>query len=173
MWTLLPCKAYIIVSKNSLTILMKFCRWEKSLFRPLLTTFLPNTVFAWLRARCGCKLGIFSEVGVLAIIRFTAPLNDCRSERNGHYCTFALSLFNLLRRSQIIKRLLIGKKYDHAANLNSESVKELLNGGIQCWFADTARGKVCHFVFLTFSGGKFYEIFYDNCASHSTSNSEK
>ena len=33
------------------------------------------------------------------------------------------------------------------------------NCGIQRWFADTARGKVCDFAFLTFSRGKFYEIF--------------
>ena len=33
------------------------------------------------------------------------------------------------------------------------------NCGIQRWFADTARGKVCNFAFLTSSGGKFYEFF--------------
>ena len=84
------------------------------------------TVFARLSARCRCKLGNFSLVGVLAIFRFTAPVNDCRSEHYGRYCTFALSLFNLLRRSQIVKRSLIGQKYDHGANMNSESAKELL-----------------------------------------------
>ena len=31
--------------------------------------------------------------------------------------------------------------------------------GIQRWFADMARGKVCNFAFLTSSGGKFYEFF--------------
>ena len=72
------------------------------------------------------QVGNFSEVGVLAIFRFTAPLNDCRSERNGRYCTFALSLFNLLRRSLLVKMSLIGQKYDNAANMNSESAKELL-----------------------------------------------
>ena len=30
------------------------------------------------------------------------------------------------------------------------------NGRIQCWFADTAKGKVCDFAFLTSSRGKFY-----------------
>ena len=84
------------------------------------------TIFARLSAWCGCKLGNFSEVGVLANFRFTASLNDCLSERDGRYCTFALSLFNLLRRSQLVKRSLIGQKYDHAANMNSESAKELL-----------------------------------------------
>ena len=34
----------------------------------------------------------------------------------------------------------------------SKSAKGLLNGGIQHWFADTARGKVC--VVVT-SGGRF------------------
>ena len=93
------------------------------------------TVFARLSAWCGCKLGIFSEVGVLAVFHFTAPLNDCRSEHNGRYCTFALSLFNLLRRSQLVKRSLIGQKYDHVANMNNESVKELLkwrNSALVC-----------------------------------------
>ena len=33
------------------------------------------------------------------------------------------------------------------------------NLGIQRWFADTARGKVCNFAFLTSPGGKFYEFF--------------
>ena len=101
-----------------------------------------TTVFPRLSARCECKLGNFSEVWVLAIVRFNAPLNDCRSERNGHYCTFALSLLNLLRRSQLVKRSLIGQKYNHAANMNSESAKELL----------TLR-------FLLLLRGKFYEFF--------------
>ena len=39
--------------------------------------------------------------------------------------------------------------------MNSESVKELQ----KCWFADTARGKVYDFAFLTSSGGKFYKFF--------------
>ena len=47
--------------------------------------------------------------GMLTIIRFTTPLNDCRSERTSRYCTFALSLFSLLRRSPLAKRLLIGQ----------------------------------------------------------------
>ena len=40
--------------------------------------------------------------------------------------------------------------------MNSESAKELLNGGIQRWFADTARGnsKVCALVLVT-SGARF------------------
>ena len=32
----------------------------------------------------------------MATFRFTAHLNDCRSERNSRYCTYALSLFSLL-----------------------------------------------------------------------------
>ena len=43
---------------------------------------------------------------------------------------------------------------------------------IQRWFAHFARGKVCDFAFLTSSGGKFYEFFYDNCAIHSPANRE-
>ena len=48
-----------------------------------------STVFARLSAQCGLRLGNFSEVGVLAIFHFTAPLNDCLSERNISYppCT--------------------------------------------------------------------------------------
>ena len=42
--------------------------------------------------------------------------------------------------------------------MNSESAN-CRNGGIQRWFADTARGKVCDFAFLTSSGGKLYEFF--------------
>ena len=38
---------------------------------------------------------------MLAIIRFTEALNDCRSERISRYCTFALSLFSLLRCEKI------------------------------------------------------------------------
>ena len=44
--------------------------------------------------------------------------------------------------------------------MNSESVKELpklQNSALR--FADTARGKVCDFAFLTSSGGKFYKFF--------------
>ena len=43
--------------------------------------------------------------------------------------------------------------------MNSESAKKLLKLRVQRWFADTARGKVCNFAFLTSSGGKFYEFF--------------
>ena len=43
--------------------------------------------------------------------------------------------------------------------MNSESAKELLKLRIQRWFADTARGKVFDFAFLTSSGGKFYKFF--------------
>ena len=93
---------------------------------------------------------------MLAIFCFTTHLNDCLSECTGRQCTFALSLFSLLRRLPHVKRLLIGQLYDHAANMNNESVK---NCRIQRWFADTARGKVCDFPFLTSYGGKFYEFF--------------
>ena len=68
--------------------------------------------------------------GMLAIFRFTAHLNDCRSECIGRHCTFALSLFSLLRRLPHVKRLLIGQLYDHAA-----SGKELLkfqNSALVC-----------------------------------------
>ena len=73
--------------------------------------------------------------GMLAIFRFTPLLNDCRSECIGRHCTFALSLFSLLRRLPHVKRLLIGQLYDHAANMNSESGKELLkfqNSALVC-----------------------------------------
>ena len=66
---------------------------------------------------------------MLAIFSFTAHLNDCRSESIGRYCTFALSLFDLLRRLLLqshMKRSLVGQYYDHSANMNSESAKELL-----------------------------------------------
>ena len=57
-------------------------------------------------------------------------------------------------------RSLIGQYYDHAANMNGESAKELLklrNSALVC--RHVARGKVCNFAFLTSSGGKFYEFF--------------
>ena len=63
--------------------------------------------------------------GMLAIFCFTAHLNDCRSECIGRHCTYALSLFSLLRRLPHVKRLLIGQLYNRAANMNSESAKEL------------------------------------------------
>ena len=133
-----------------------------------------NTVFAWISAPCGCKLGIFSEVGVLAIFRFTAPLNDCRSERNGRYCTFALSLFNLLRRSQLVKRMLIVQNYDHAANMNSESTKELLKWrNFSAGLHTRQEERYVTLRFLLLLGGSFTSFFYDNCASHSPSNREK
>ena len=84
------------------------------------------TVFARLSARCGSRLGKFSEEGMLAVLCFTAHLNDCLSERIGRYCTFALSLFSLLRFLPHVKISLIGQWYDHSANMNSESTKELL-----------------------------------------------
>ena len=62
-------------------------------------------------------------------------IKEVGSERNGRYCTFALLLFNLLRCSQLVKRSLIGQKYNHAANMNSESAKELLkwqNSALVC-----------------------------------------
>ena len=40
-------------------------------------------------------------------------------------------------------------------------------------FADTARGKVCDFAFLTSSGGQVLRVFHDNCSSHFPSNREK
>ena len=64
--------------------------------------------------------------GMLAIFGFTAHLNDCRSECIGRHCTFALSLFSLLRCLPHVKRLLIGQLYAHTANMNSENAKELL-----------------------------------------------
>ena len=73
--------------------------------------------------------------GLLAIFCFTAHLNDCRSEGIGRYCAFKLSLFSLLRRLQHLKRSLIGQLYDNAANMNSESEKELLklrNSALVC-----------------------------------------
>ena len=84
------------------------------------------------------EVGKFSEVGVMAMFRFTAHLNDCRTECTNRYCTLALSLFNLPI------------------------------SGIQRWFADTARGKVCDFAFLTSSGGKFFI-----CVGHTPSNREQ
>ena len=63
---------------------------------------------------------------MLAIFRFTAHLNDCRLEGIGRYCTFALSLFGLFRCLPHVKRSLIGQLYNHTANMNSESAKELL-----------------------------------------------
>ena len=117
-------------------------------------------IFTRLSARCRCKLGNFSEVGVLAIFHLTTPLNDCRMDCNGRYYTYGLSLFNLLRRTQLVKRLLIGQKYNHVANVNSESTKELLkwqNSALR--LAYSAWGKICDFALLTSSGGKFYEFF--------------
>ena len=86
---------------------------------------------------------------MLAIFRFTAHLNDCRTECFSRHCTFALSLFSLLRHLPHVKRSLIGQLYDHAANMNSESAKELLklqNSVLVC--RQLARGKVCDF-FMT------------------------
>ena len=91
--------------------------------------------------------------GMLAIFRFTAHLHYCRWECIGHHCTFALSLFSLLRRLPHVKRL-----YDHAVNMNSESVKELLklrNSALVC--RHSKRKGICDFAFLT-SGGKFYKF---------------
>ena len=73
--------------------------------------------------------------GMLAIFCCTAHLNDCRLECIGHHCTFALSLFSLLRLLPHVKRSLIGQLYDHVANMNSESAKELLklrNSALVC-----------------------------------------
>ena len=53
-------------------------------------------------------------------------LNDCRSECIRSHCTLALSLFSLIRHMPHVKRSFIGELYDHAANMNSESAKELL-----------------------------------------------
>ena len=55
------------------------------------------------------RCGKFSVEGMLAIFCFTAHLNDCRSESVGRYCTFALSLFSLLRRLPHVKGSLIGQ----------------------------------------------------------------
>ena len=98
----------------------------------------------------------FSEVRVLAIFCFTAPLNDCRSERISRYCTFALSLFNLLRRSRHAKRTFIGQLYAHAANMNSESAKELLkwrNSVLVCIHGKRERYVIL--LFLLLLGGSF------------------
>ena len=46
---------------------------------------------------------------------------------------------------------LIGQEDNHAEY-------DCRNGRIQCWLADTARGKVCDFAFLSSSGGKFYKF---------------
>ena len=75
------------------------------------------------------EIGNPSEVGVLTIFRLTTHLNDCRSESIGRYCAFALSLFSQLKMFAATiahVRSLIGQNYDHAANMNSESAKELL-----------------------------------------------
>ena len=71
------------------------------------------TVFTQLSAQCGQRLGKFSVEGMMTIIRFTAPLNDCRSQRISRYCTFALLLFSLLRRLQHARRSLLGQQCDH------------------------------------------------------------
>ena len=73
--------------------------------------------------------------GMLAIFHFTAHLNDCRSKCIGRHCTYVLSLFSLLRRLLYVNRSIIGQLYDHAANMNSESAKELLkmqNSALVC-----------------------------------------
>ena len=104
-------------------------------------------VFTRSSAQCGYRLGKFSVEGMLAIIRFTALLNDCRSECISLYCTFALSLFSLPRRSPHVKRLLIGQKYDHATKMNSESTKELL-----IWRNSVLVRKLTLFLTLCISG---------------------
>ena len=66
-------------------------------------------------------------------------------------------------------RSLIGQYYDHAANMNSESAKELLilrNSALVCRLGK--RKGIC-FAFLTSSAGGFHDI----CAGHSPSNREK
>ena len=58
--------------------------------------------------------------------------------------------------------------------MNSESVRRnCQNGGIQRWFAITARGKLCDFAFLTSSGGEVLQVFHDICAGHSPSHRKK
>ena len=49
------------------------------------------------------------------------------------------------------------KKYLNPFNAKATFIQST-RCGIQRWFADTARGKVCNFAFLTSSGGKFYEF---------------
>ena len=73
--------------------------------------------------------------GMLAIFRFAAHLNDCQSECIGQHCTSVLLPFSLLQRLMHVKRSLIGQLYNHAANMNSESVEELLklrNSALVC-----------------------------------------
>ena len=96
---------------------------------------------------------------MLAIIHFTASLNDCWSEHISRYCTFALSLFSLLRCEKIVNWSIVRSCGEY---------EQCWNGGIQCWFADTARGKVCDFAFLTSYGGEVLRFFHDNCSSHSS-----
>ena len=58
-----------------------------------------------------------------------------------------------------MKRLLIGQLHDHAANMNSESEKELLKLRNSVLVCRHGKRKLCDFAFLTSSGGKFYEFF--------------
>ena len=53
--------------------------WELFLLVLNYTSLKVHTIFAWLRAPCGCKLGNFSVAGVLSNICITAPPNECRS----------------------------------------------------------------------------------------------
>ena len=56
-------------------------------------------------------------------------------ESPASHCTFALSLFSLLRRLPQLKRSFISELSDHAANMNSESAQEqlkLLNSALVC-----------------------------------------
>ena len=87
-------------------VLINFWKWKQL---EICLSFLMCTIFARLSAWCVYRLGKFSVEGLLAIFHFTAPLNDCRSERIGRFCSFALSLFSSLRHSWHLKRSLIGQ----------------------------------------------------------------
>ena len=61
---------------------------------------------------------------------FTAHLNDCRSEHIGYYCTFALSLFSLLRRLPHVKGMCGGGGGGGGALIRANTV--LSFGSIHC-----------------------------------------
>ena len=71
------------------------------------------------------------------------------------------SLFSLLRRLPHVKRSLIGQLYDHVANMNSESAKELLklrNSALVCRHSKR-KGMLFRFSYFFWGVGKFYKFF--------------
>ena len=88
-------------------------------------------------------------------------------------CSVSLDVYSYNHAREIVNWSIVRpcSEYEQWERKGTAEIAE--TAGIQRWFADTARGKVCNFAFFLLPLGGSFKSFRNICAGHSPSNREK